>query len=215
MAIAVSGSTQYVVRSASSPNANTDYTLMAWFRPSVVNAWQGLFFLGPATSSTESTDYCEINSSGQSYLRSRNGSGTATTATTGSTLSANTWYHVALVRSSDTLTLFLNGVSDTSQTAAVAGRNATSALVLGGYVPDSEYLQGRIAAAKAWSAALSSTDIPIEMTLVRPKRTGNLWGWWPMIDSTLAHALIDIGGSARDLTGNNTPTIADGPPVRW
>jgi hypothetical protein len=215
MAIALSGSTQYASRSASSPNANSDYTLAAWVRPTIVNNWQGLFFLGPTTSSTESTDYCEINSSGQTYLRSRNGAGTATTATTGSALSANTWYHLALVRSGDTLTLHLNGVSDTSQTAAVAGRNATSALVLGGYVPDSEFLQGRIAAVKAWSAALSASDIAIEMQIVRPRRAGNLWGWWPMIDATLAHALIDIGGSARDLTGNNTPTIADGPPVRW
>ena len=86
-----------------------DFTIEGWFNLTNPTYAQGLFHINTAVSATVNGYAVGITSAGlvQFY------SGTTFT-TTNATLSANTWYHIALVRSSGTVKVYVNGVNPAS-----------------------------------------------------------------------------------------------------
>lgn len=132
----------------------------------------------------------------------------------GSALTVGTWYHIAMVRTSTTaLAVYLNGVSDASNTVDVSARtNATRQEFAGTAGSDPGDI--RIFNSKAWSAALSVPEIFAEMQSNQPQRLSNLYGWWPHFAGSGERA-DDYSGNGRDWTEAGTLTDEDNAPVAW
>jgi hypothetical protein len=132
-------------------NLTTDYTIEFWMRSDSVTGYAPIFTLTSATLSYFGGIYVVRNGSTITFeTRPADGSGSAVTAITGGSISANIWYHVAASVSSNSARLFINGVQVGSTTTftsrtftptgARVGRfanNYTSGLVdFQGYIDD-------------------------------------------------------------------------------
>lgn len=97
------------------------------------------------------------------FARINSSAGSIITGAT--TLSINTWYHVALTKSGDSWTLYLNAVSDGSATAArTLASHDTDVLWLGSNHTNfsplaANNLDGRLDQFAAWNRALSGSEI--------------------------------------------------------
>lgn len=133
---------------------------------------------------------------------------------TGAAVSAGTWYFVAMVydpSGTDTLYWAAAGASLSSAASSpnpMTGANDAWTFRVGnnGF---SEWLNGRVACGRVWTAALNSTEIAAERAAMNSAaRTANLWADWPL--GTDAN---DISGNARHLTAAGSVTWVAGPPV--
>jgi len=134
----------------------------------------------------------------------------------GTNLSTGTWYHLAYVSNGDStssaFTLYLNGASDISSGArSVATSGATMYL---GNDPYGEWLNGRLAHVKIWSANLTQAEIQQEMYTIRPQRFSNLWCWMPTVE-TGGDRDAEWSGSGNTWTENGTLSDEANPPVSW
>lgn len=126
----------------------TDFTVDFWFRGNGVSDHDGLVSGGNAAG-TAGGFYIEVDQSGSglkfrvnvNYTDGTNNSGYGTT-----TVSAGTWYHVALVRSGNNFNLYVNGTSEVSWTSSKTLRDNTNGLVMGRLYTDSNnfYMDGWI-----------------------------------------------------------------------
>lgn len=79
-------------------------------------------------------------------------------STSGTSLSNDTWYHLAYTRSGNTHLAYINGTLDITHTDAEP-TNAPNSLVTG--VSGASF-NGRVAAVKVWTAALTQPQIAAE-----------------------------------------------------
>jgi hypothetical protein len=135
---------------------------------------------------------------------------------TSSNLATGTWYHLAYVSAGDAIsngfTVYLNGVSSIT-TGGRSGTSAGTNMYLGND-EYSEWLNGRLAHIKVWSAALTQTEVQQEMYSIRPHRFANLHSWLPTIDTGSART-TDYAGQGNGWTANGTLADEAGPPVGW
>lgn len=192
---------------------NAAYTVALWVRPESVNAAFHQVLAVQAADSSANIDDLYISSGNVWTVRALIAS--AGTGQTGSTPSANTWYHLTMVRSStQLLNLYVNGVANAGpSTQDVTGRTAATKMALGlSTWATTNELNGRIAHVKVWTAALSTAEMVNEMNSVRPVRWTNLWAWYPIIagDRTL-----DWSGNGRSLTETGSVTTSDDPGITF
>jgi hypothetical protein len=131
-------------------------TIMAWINTSSVASGNVDIFSIGANGGSRFRMQRRGNKVG-AYIESDSHSGGA--ALTGSTtIAANTWYHVALVKSSTTFTIYLNGSSDGSITQS--GTFNSQEGIIGAYFGGgSNFFGGKIDEAALFNSALSSNVI--------------------------------------------------------
>lgn len=78
-----------------------------------------------------------------------------------------------------------------------------------------EWLNGRIAAVKAWNAVLTAAELEREMLSYRAVRRADLYLETPLVAATVADNVTDFSGNARNWTIGGTLTVEDGPPILW
>src|SRR5690606_31777960 len=72
-----------------------------------------------------------------------------------------------------------------------------------------EWLNGRMAAVKIWTAALSANEIQAERDYTSPLRTANLRAWYPFeVAETTDHS-----GNGETLSGGSSPSTEPGPGI--
>jgi len=139
--------------------------------------------------------------------------GTNFNETTDADRTVNTWYHVALVRSANVLTLYVNGVSSFSLpsnaiTPGTAWRFLTDA-------SNTYYHNGRMAAVKYFAGvALTTSQIAAEMRQYLPKNSssaGSCHAYYPLLSGVENYA----AGAAGTLTVTGTVATEEGPPIVW
>lgn len=138
--------------------------------------------------------------------------GTNETGTTN--LSITTWYHIALVRESNTvLKLYINGALDhTGGTVSLGAKDGISRI--GCWDSTTDLADIRIAGWKIWGAGLTAAEVAQEMQTLAPRRYANLIGFLPMFPGTGERAR-DYSGVGNSYTENGTLTDEDPPPVMW
>ena len=208
----VSASSQSISRTTA-PSLDAAYTLMGWFRPDAVNN-NTFFHVG---DSSNYYDTIQINSSAN--LQTEVFYPAATwTSNSNTTLSAGTWYHIALVRADgDTLYGYLNGVLDNtvSRTVSRGAANLLNVARLRNNIGSFEaYFDGRVVGLKAWSTNLSASEIMTEMHTLIPKKYTSLWAWWPLFSGSGVRAR-DYSVNGRTWTENGTLADGVGAPVVW
>ena len=144
------GTTQKVQLGVPVVSGTGDFTMTAWINPASVTGSD--FIMGNfGTGNLSGVEFFLSSGKVSLYITSTLNGTTA--------LSANTWYHVAAVRSSGTVTLYLNGISDGS--GSRADSIATSKNFAVGNGPDytSEPFDGKIDEVKVYNRALAAADI--------------------------------------------------------
>jgi len=197
---------------------NSNYTIMLWAYPDTsTGGWTT-----PINLSTETGYYDLIQadwSSGQWELYIQDSGGFYGGYFGASSISLNTWQHLAMVRYADNDHQgFLNGISKITETVAIDPRTV-GGLAIGstGAGSPGEWFDGRVAYIKIWTAALTAAEIQAEMLSAFPKRTADLYGYWPLYESG-ASSVKDYSGNGRDFTVSyygTLPTTLPGPNVGW
>ncbi len=206
MAIRFDTSGESLSRTSNLPSIST-CTVMGWVYISSATATTSFFSFGEAATSNR---YTIGLWSDASSLVNWNGSAVAT----GSTVSASTWYHIAMVidnASSLTCVVYLNGISDiTNDTSGFSAEK----LWFGNNESD-ELHNGRLAAVKVWSAVLTGDEIINEMKHYLPQRLANINGWYPSVSQAVNDNATDYSGNGNTMTVNGTLSVEDGPPIAW
>jgi len=176
------------------------FTLETWVKFDVIGVSQSILFLSNSTTSNIYYGF-GLTTTGKLTIRNRN---TTDTLTVGNTIiSENTWIHVACVFTSDTSkTLYLNGVSEITQTNSVSFSSSDIVVLMGLLRTTSPitYLNGKLSDVRVWNTARTVTEI---LDNYNKRLIGNetgLVGYWK----------LDEGNSttAKDYTSNeNAGTI--------
>lgn len=127
---------------------SSDYTLEYWFNtPNLATCsyndggkLHSTLCSNNAPTTTENYWSFGPNASGQIQLRYWNGASILLNTT--ATVTTNTWYHIALVVSGTTITIYLNGTA--SATASISGTPTSGAVGLHSGVGNNSYYQGYI-----------------------------------------------------------------------
>ena len=157
--IALNGTTDYVSGVLSKALGTDDFTVEAWIFPTTM-AWQQTIF-ATSTSTSSSTAFSLYFSSGGSLIYFLTG-GSLTSAA--GVIVINTWQHVAMVRSSGTISLFVNGIVVCK--LADASNYSTTTFSVGAFVGGGVYFKGYIEDLRVTNSAVySSTFTPSITTL--------------------------------------------------
>jgi hypothetical protein len=181
-------------------------TVMGWFYFPTITApaWETAFAVND-------------NASDDNFVYSNNNSVTPTLAiyagggnTAGSTISAATWYHLALTFDGSDYRLYLNGSLDITRTNSLDWRGFR----VGSNAKWGEPGDVNIAHIKAWDDTLILEEIQQEIHTIRPQMTANLKYWCPCFNGS-SERIKDYSGNGSDLSEAGTCLDADQPPVGW
>lgn len=180
-----------------------DFTIEAWINSSVSSSTDYIAGNYGADSCLDGVEFYTTTSNTLRVYISGSVSSTGT-------FNTNTWYHVAVTRSSGSIKLYINGAQDGSGTLSSSiGGNCNLAI---GNGPNytSERFEGKIDEVKAYNYARSAQQIKADAaTDVRnPVRAGAPVGEWKMDEKT--------GTTANDTSGNgNTGTLQNMEASDW
>ena len=105
-----SSSSQYVRLPNGIVSDLGDFTIATWINPSTMATWARIFDLGNGTNTNMFlTLRASSNNQPRFAIRVNGSSEQQLTAGSGFTLSANTWYHIAITKSGNTGRMYLNG----------------------------------------------------------------------------------------------------------
>jgi hypothetical protein len=128
-----------------------NFTAEAWVYPTSFPAEAAII------STATSTDYqgftINVGTSGNLIIALGAGGSWTVVTTSGGTLTANTWQHIALTRSGNVFRMFVNGtqsytttnsvsLTNTNNAIAVGGRSAASGQYFNGYIDDLRITRG-------------------------------------------------------------------------
>ena len=168
-------------------------TVMAWVRIATDRNDYSTFF---QTNNVDNAQFvCQTNGTGTDlsvYIYD--------SSNTGSSLTAGTWYHIAMTWDGSTARVYLNGTLNASVSATGSDWNEIRL----GTSYWGEPLNGNIAHAKAWDAVLNSTEIGAERYSIAAVRTSNLKGEWKTPEDS--NRAVDSSGNSNNLTLNGTVT---------
>lgn len=187
------GDDDYLYRTTNVPTLSNG-TLMGYFNFADVDNKNVFLTLGETPTTAESY-FCYIEDGGGSRLVVYNGQSEFTGTTV---LSADTWYHIALVMAGTNtgeLLLYLNG--NLEITADGFSNVQDTRFEYGGTAYASDHGNVRIACGRIYDDALSEANIETEMASEDPVRTLDLLGDFQF--ETAATKLVDASG-----TGNLT-----------
>lgn len=146
------GGSHALVSDDATLDLTTAITIDCWVKPFSVDTEQ--------TIVGKDSAYALKITSGAKPAFSKYTSSTETeTATTSTTLSANTWYHLAVTYDTTNVIIYIDGAEDTS--TAVSGNMDTNAndVLMGALASGSENFDGIIDSVKIYSSALTAANI--------------------------------------------------------
>lgn len=177
-----------------------DFTIECWARPSASLANNGIFHISPSgfsqsgspTSRGLALAFYNQGANGFNYYGGNANWGAAF----GSTHNANTWYHLAMVRSSGTLKIYVNGTSEVSIADTV---NYTAhRIVIGGYYSTSFTMSGHIDEFRISNSARYTANFTPQTTpFVNDENTLVLWH----MDGTNNSKVIEDDNGVRNKSG--------------
>jgi len=135
---------------------------------------------------------------------------------TNTSISASTWYHVAVVFTSGSAQVYFNGADKGSKSVATSTIAYTQTVIGGMLYSSANQFNGKIDEVSVFHSALSSTNItaiynsgvPADISSLNPK------DWWSNGDSTGdTDSGVNTGSGEGNMTGTNGPTFSTDVPV--
>ena len=128
---------------------------------------------------------------------------------TNTSISASTWYHVAVVFTSGSAQVYFNGADKGSKTVTTNTISYTQTVIGGMLYSSANQFNGKIDEVSVFHSALSSTDITAIYNSGVPTDISSLSpvGWWRMGDNDfgMGTTITDQG------SGSNNGTLTNGP----
>jgi hypothetical protein len=194
--------------STDSPPATT-FSVICWAQISVNR--DEFSALWSTDSGTGSYCYLETASDGVT-LKAYNSAGNILT---GPTMTVGAWYRIGFTVFGTTATLYwgtetgaLSSVTDASWPALSP---APTTLRIGASPFAVEWLNGRIAAFKHYSAVVLQPEMEREFSQYAPARLSNIIRFHPFVVAQTT----DYSGANKTLSGGTGATTEDGPPIPW
>jgi hypothetical protein len=175
------------------------------------NTYDTIFSIN-TNSTSANYDSLDIKGASPTRIVIATDSGGTRTETFGTTsLSANTWYHAAIVRSaSNSRIAYLNGVVEASHVSDISGRPDPSRNEIGGFTTSNvDVIVSRFSGIKMWGEALTREEILAEMNWLYPVRWRGLYLCAPLLSGH--NDVFDVSGNGRHLSVYGTLTTAAGP----
>lgn len=220
----LNGTSQYLSIASSSAFAfgTADYTIEGWFYTTINNG--RLWYFGT------NTDNVDLNGNGGIFYWN----GSQYQSATNTVINLNTWQHIALVRSSGTITLYVDGVSVMSQSGIGYDSSSNRTLEIGySSAQGNNYFNGRISnfrivkGTAVYTANFTPATQPLypitnTVLLIRPQDSGTL-----LTDYSAAPLTVTNNGTVTynaatpfttitDATGNYPITITNPTPrISW
>jgi hypothetical protein len=200
------GTSQYLSASNAAFTFAGDFTVEGWYRPSSVSGLRTLFTIGAPTAAAGAL--VVYSSSGTIQAQPYGG---GNTTFSGATMSVNTWYHIALVRSGSTIRLYFNGTANatTITNSNSIGNDAfTVGFLSGGY----GYFAGqisnvRVAASAVYTGNFTAPTAPLTVTQSSGTNISAITaGQTKLLLPLTTTPFTDISTNA--LTVTNTGTVA-------
>lgn len=211
MALRFDASADMLSRTTTLPTI-TSFTLMGWFYLTTDrNASTAFFSLGSNPDNGGNLTYILNTLSDGTTFNWWNGAAD----TSGSALAVATWTHLACTvagTGAGQALAYKNGVLDITTSG---NASAAAGIIFMGNDNFAEFLNGRAAALKVYSAVLTAAEIKAEMAYFVPVRTANLNTWLPCVDLTAANNAINLSGPGGNMTIGGTLAVEDGPPLTW
>jgi len=162
------------------------------------------------------TNYFQLASGSTGILQCNPRSNAANPVAEKSGLAANQWEHVAGVfLTNSSRTAYLNGVGGNSNTtpSTPSGVDLTNVGHIRRSSSSVNFVNGAIAEAAIWKAALSAEEVAALASGMPPlrMRTKDLVRYWPIHGRTSPEP--DFSGTDRPLTMTGTPIQHSGPPI--
>jgi hypothetical protein len=202
-----SASSQYLINGSAVVTAEP-FTMACWFQVAALGASEAIMSIG--TNGGSHRWQLERNAANAMDIRSTDGSGNGISlGTNGEIAATGTWYHAAGVfAASNSRTGYFNGTAHTTNTTAITVSGVDRTL-LGARISTvvGLYLNGQIAEAAVWNAALDAAEVAslskgFSPLLIRP---ASLKAYWPLIGRHDPE--IDPRGGFN-MTPTNGPTAA-------
>jgi autotransporter-associated beta strand protein len=145
-----------------------DFTISAWVRMDAISTWMRVFDFGSSTTQYMFLTVQAAVTNGQSTIRYaiKNGSAAEQNINYNYTFSLNTWTYLAVTRTGNTTTLYVNGTSVTSSTNITIKPSALGSTTQN-YLGKSQFadpmFKGSIDNFKIYGRALSNAEIAADM----------------------------------------------------
>ena len=204
------GSNDYVSIPHSTSLSSDNQTIILWFKPATSPSYnddKGLIWKAPDTGYNTEFDI-SLSTSGTIYGGICDGSLNCVLISSTTTVSADKWYHVALIKeygeSGDILRLFVNGVQEANTTVSWHGVQNTNEVVLGKVSSASRstrYFNGTIDEVKIYNRALSAEEILADF---QGKVSGTLTGTVTDKDTGLPIVGATVTANSHQTTTNST-----------
>lgn len=130
---------------------------------------------------------------------------------TGPSMSVGTWYYLCVAVAGTSGTFYWRTASSAMSNATWTGAARTITRVLVGDDRYTEWINGRVAAFKFWTAGLTAAEVDNESRQYAPLRVANLQTFYPFVKAETT----DYSGNGRTLSGGTGTTTEDGPPIPW
>lgn len=145
-----------------------DFTISAWVRMDAISTWMRVFDFGSSTTQYMFLTVQAAVTNGQSTIRyaTKNGSAAEQNINYNYTFPLNTWTYLAVTRSGNTTTLYINGtsvVSSTNITIKPSAMGSTTQNYLGKSQFADPMFKGSIDNFKIYGRALSSAEIAADV----------------------------------------------------
>jgi hypothetical protein len=188
-----------------------DFTLEGWVNISSFTNRGSLIALG--TNSSQNGPSIRINTDGSVNATIENSSGiTGSYVTSASNLVVGTWYHIAYVRASGTLKLYINGVASGTPVTNTTNCDSTKGCV-GGQYPDysasGRAITGYISNARVVrnQALFSGTFTPSTLPLTTGTVGATGAGAASSITGTVSFLVCNANNFATSWTFDGTPSV--------
>jgi hypothetical protein len=205
MAVRFDGSDDDYSATTGLPTGN--FTVTCWANPTTLRNPGGIFTLADSTASYSAWYWFGLR---PDWAVRNHGANLAS----GVTPTAGTWWRLGLVLSGTTATLYGAQAGDplTQLCSGTVTTFTPGVLHIGGTPDATQFWDGRVAALKVWSSALSAAQIETELTQHLPVATTGLARFHPFVNAET----VDYSGNGRTLTaGAGAVATETGPPLAW
>jgi len=196
LSASLNGSSQYLSASNAAFTFAGDFTVEGWYRPTSVTSLRTLFTIGAPTAGTGAL--VVYSSSGTLQAQPYGG---GNTTFSGATMSVNTWYHIALVRSGSTIKLYVNGTANATtitNSSSIGNAAFTVGFLSGGY----GYFAGNVSNVRVSNSAVYTGNFTPSTSALTT--TANTVALLPLT----ATPFSDISTNAFTITNTGTTSVS-------
>lgn len=161
--ISLDGSTGYISVNNSASLSFASGTLEAWLNLAAVNRWHGIFAKGSVNDDGHSYNYgIEITDANRISCFIGNGT-SVNTLNSAATVVAGQFFHLACTWDGANISMYVNGLLDSTKAQTIVPRSNTAPLLLGKYGGNVDHMSGTLDEVRLYSRALSATEIQTDM----------------------------------------------------